>query len=433
MAGPDRPRLAVLAGPEASLSPAEVARSADGVADVVFLLDSRDDSAAARDLRAVAGALLPTAVVDFGDLAASAAAVRGTGAAAVTTFTDGLCGVAARLTAELSGTAAVPPRWGRKDVQRRTLLAAGLSRVRSALVRDEASLRAFVRSVGLPVVVKPTDGAASRDTWLLRAEPDVADLARRGLPPGTSMLAEEFIVGEPAPQPHLADYVSVEVFRPGGAARAFVTDRLVPAWPCRETGLVLPSVLTADQQQPVVAGAERALDCLGATSGVFHVELKPARPAPEIVEVNGRLGGFVSRLVRYGTGADLGRQALRCALGRPVDLDLSWDRCVLVLLFQPPARARRVVRAPARRETARRPGVAAVDQVSPAGTGVDWRDGTNRAVAWVWLAADGHLELRERLVDLAAFLDDSFGFVDDSGRAVADRSWLDLIAERSSA
>lgn len=426
MAGADRPRLAVLAGVGASLPPAEVARSADGVADVVFLLDTRDRSAAAQDLQAVAGALLPTVRADFADPVACLAAVRAAGASAVTTFTDALCGLASRLTAELTGAAAVG--WGDKEAQRRALRDAGVSRVRSAVVSDEASLRAFVRSAGLPVVVKPTGGAASRDTWLVRGEADLADVARRGLAAGEGMLAEEFVTGEPAPYPHLADYVSAEVFRPGGA---FVTDRLVPAWPCRETGLVLPSVLPADRQREVVAAAGRALDCLGATRGVFHVEIKPGRPAPEIVEANGRLGGFVSRLVRYGTGADLGRQALRCALGQPVDLDLRWDRSVLVLLHQAPAPAARVVRAPSRREVGRRPGVLAVDRVSPVGTALDWRAGTNEAVAWVWLAGDGPAELGERLLDLTGFLDDAFGFVDGAGRPVTGPARPGPTAERS--
>ncbi len=413
-------RLAVLAGPQASLTPTEVAAAADGLVELVFLVD-RAGGAAAEQVRAVAGALAPTMAVDLADTDAGLAAVRDSGARAVTTFTDALCGPTARLAERLGGPPA--PAWGRKDEQRRALRAAGVSRVRSAVVTGQASLRDFVGEVGLPVVVKPTGGAASRDTWLLRSEADVAAYAGAG-----PMLAEQFIVGEPRPQPQLADYVSVEVFRPGGA---FVTDRLAPAWPCRETGLVLPSVLPAAEQPPLVAAAGSALDRLGATAGVFHVELKPGRPAPEVVEVNGRLGGFVGRLVRYGTGVDLGRQALRCALGEPAELDLRWRRSVLVLLFQAPAGAARVVRAPSRREVARRPGVLAVDDIQPAGAAVDWRNGTNAAVAWVWLAADDGAGLRARLADLAGFLGDAFGFADRTGRPVRDQDWLDRITERS--
>lgn len=58
----------------------------------------------------------------------------------------------------------------------------------------------------------------------------------------------------------------------------FVTDRLPLARPFRETGLVLPSAIAPDRQQLVVAAAERALDAVGASKGVFHVEIKTKSP-----------------------------------------------------------------------------------------------------------------------------------------------------------
>jgi hypothetical protein len=433
----DLPLVAVLVGPEESLSPAQVAGAADGVARLLFVLDRGDTSEAAAVLRTVAEALAPTVVADFGDLAACVAAVGDV--AAVTTFTDRLCRVAARLQAAITGASDPLPPWGHKDVQRRLLRDAGVSRVRSARVDGPGALRAFVDSAGLPVVVKPVGGAASQDTWLLSGEPDLREFLRRAGdgPPGQDMFAEQFITGDPAPAAHLADYVSAEIFRCAPATgptaeaevRAFVTDRLVPAWPCRETGLVLPSARLPGEQETVIATAQRALDALGAADGVFHVELKPARPAPEIIEVNGRLGGFIARLVGYGTGQDLGRAALNCALGHLPDLDLKWDRCVLVLLFQPPARAAGIIRAPSRRELARRPGVLAVDQLHAAGTSVDWRRGTNFPAALLWLAGDGHDELRARLLDVAAFLTEEFVFAGPDGDTLAGSVWLDLITD----
>ncbi len=272
--------------------------------------------------------------------------------------------------------------------------------------------------------------------WLLRQEAEVEEfLARSGTGPNQEldhMFAEQLIVGETWAGPHRADYVSAEVFRPGSrdgaAALRFVTDRLPLAWPFRETGLILPSVIAPDRQQLVLKTAEQALDAVGASRGVFHVEIKTTSPVPEIIEVNGRLGGFVARLVRYGTGERLGRLALSCVLGRAQNLTLRWDRCALVLLFQAPPAAVAVTRAPARREIGRMPGVVAVDNVSPAGTAVDWRNGTNHAVAWVWLTADGHDELRERLGDLVAFLSGSFTFVGADGREVRGSEWLERIS-----
>lgn len=428
MTATDQRRLAVLLGPEGSLPPAEIVRSATDLADICFLLDSGDSTASG--LRPIAEALADTEVVDFGDVDACLGALRGRQVSAVTTFVDVLCPAAARLDRRIKGDAAAGPPWGRKDVQRRMLVAAGVSGVSSAPVSDEESLRAFLATAGFPVVVKPADGVASRDAWLLRGEDDLRELVGSGRlraegQPGV-MFAERFIAGQP-PAPHLADYVSVEVFRPGAPAASFVTDRLPPVWPLREAGVVLPSMLDPAGQQVVTAVARDAIDALGAGNGAFHVELKLTQPRPEIIEVNGRLGGFVPRLFRYATGGDLGRAALSCALGNTAELALNWQRCVLMLFFQPPARARVVTTAPSRRVITRRPGVLSVDDIAGENTPVDWRDGSNRSAAKVWLAADSHDELHARLIDLAGFLTDEFCFSDETGARVKESAWLERI------
>jgi hypothetical protein len=431
MAQPDR--LVVLVGTKyGSLPPAEIASCADGLADLYFLVD-----AAEPDIFAVARSLAPTTQADFSDRDACLDAVRRMGATVAGTFNDQMCPLVAWLNARLNGDADTEALWGRKDVQRQRLRAAGLSEVMSNRVSDGFALRKFARQAGFPVVVKPTSGCGSNEVWLLRQEADVdAFLARSGTGPRQELddvFAEQFIVGEPWAGPHRADYVSAELFRPGGGTQAaalrFVTDRLPSACPFRETGLILPSAIAPERQRLLLTTAERALDAVGAREGVFHVEIKTKSPVPEIIELNGRLGGFVARLVGYGTGERLGRLALSCLLGHAQELTLSWDRCAQVLLFQAPPAAVAVTRAPTRREIRRMPGVVAVDEVSPEGTAVDWRHGTNRAVAWVWLTGDGHDELHERLVDLARFLSGSFTFVDADGREVRDCDWLERVSK----
>jgi hypothetical protein len=431
MARPDR-LVILLRDKHGTLTPTEIADCADGLADLHFLVN-----AAEPDIVTVAQSLAPTTQVDFSDRDACLDAVRRMGASVVGTFNDQMCPLAAWLNARLNGDADTEALWGHKDVQRQRLRAAGLSRVMSNRVSDGFALREFARQAGFPVVVKPTNGCASNEVWLLRQEADVdVFLARSGTGPRQELddtFAEQFIVGEPWAGPHRADYVSAEIFRPGSgteaAAPRFVTDRLPSAWPFRETGLVLPSAIEPERQRLLLTTAERALDAVGADKGVFHVEIKTKSPVPEIIELNGRLGGFVARLVRYGTGERLGRLALSCLLGEAQELTLGWDRCALVLLFQAPAAAVAVTRAPTRREIRRLPGVVAVDQLSPEGTAVDWRHGTNRAVAWVWLTGDGHDELHERLADLARFLFDRFTFVDADGREVRDSEWLERVSK----
>jgi len=441
-------RLAVLLGAEGSLSPTDLARSCDGLVELSFLADlgglgglaglggglgGLADGAESM-LVQVASGLASTELVDFTDPDACLAALTRSGATAVTTFVERLCPLAAWLNRQLGADAGNDVPWGRKDLHRDTLRAAGLSRIRSAALHEPAELRAFVDLVGLPVVVKPIDGFASRNTWSLTDQAGVeAFLGAAGEgEPLTDLFAEEFIAGNDPSASWLADYLSVEVFRSGTphpvGSEAFVTLRPAPAWPFRETGLVLPAPLPRRRQLELMGYAENVLDALAARRGAFHVELKPSPHGLETIEVNGRIGGFIAQAVRYGTGQDLGRLALTSVLGHEAGVDLHWNRCVLGLLFQPPAAARRVVRSPGRRELNRLPGVLAVEDVAPAGTAVHWRNGTFGMVARLWLVADDHDALRARLIAVSEYLSGSFDYVDEAGRAVHDLSWLETIS-----
>lgn len=120
---------------------------------------------------------------------------------------------------------------------------------------------------------------------------------------------------------------------------------------------------------------------------------------------------------------------LACYLGCAGNLEPQWRRTVSVLLFQPPAAAQCVVSAPSRRELARRDGVIAVDHVSAVGTPVDWRQGSNKAVAMLWLAAEDRLTLLRHLCDAAAFLAEAFGFADRHDRPVTGSPWVDKLID----
>ncbi|HJQ01701.1 MAG TPA: hypothetical protein VJ851_08880 [Jatrophihabitans sp.] len=429
-------RLTVLIGHESSVSPADLALSSDGLAEINFLADSRRTEESL--LWQIARSVGPTELVDFSDYQACLNAVRRFGATAVTTFMDRHCLLATQLNRALGTDAGNDVPWGRKDLHRRILRAAGLSRIDSMVPDRPEELRSFAESAGFPFIVKPVDGFASKNTWLLENQADLDRLlGADGRAPAqdlTGMFAEEFIRSCGPIAPGMSDYVSVEMFRPGSVAgpmsgTAFITHRTPQDWPCRETGPVLPSPLPAERQRELIQYTEQVLDALSAYRGMYHVEVKPSPTGPEIIEVNGRIGGYIAKAVRYGTGQDLARLALASALGRPSDVELDWYRCVQALLYQPPPAARRVVRSPSRRELTKLPGVIAIETISPVGTEVHWRNGTLGLVATVWLAADDHDQLHERVVRISEFLFEGFDYVDSDGRPVHDRSWLDKLTE----
>jgi biotin carboxylase len=428
-------RLVVLIGHQSSVSPADLALSSAGLAELSFLADSGQTGEAL--LWQIARGVAPTTLVDFTDYPACLAAVRRSGATAVATFMDRWCALAARLNQALGADAGNQVQWGRKDQHRRILRAAGLSRIRSLVPTGRAELSAFADTVGFPLIVKPVDGFASRNTWLLESRHELEQLLDAPDFDLTGLYAEEFIRSCGPMVPGMADYVSVEVFRSGSAAgpagsTTFITHRTPQAWPCRETGPILPSPLPVERQHELIAFTNQVLDALGGYRGMYHVEVKPSPSGLEVIEVNGRIGGYIAKAVHYGTGQDLARLGLASVLGQASTLQLDWQQCVYALLFQAPAAARRIVRSPSRRELRRLPGVIAIESVSAAGAEVHWRTGTLGLVASVWLTADDHTELHRRIVGVSEFLTDGFGYLDAADRPVQDRSWLAQLTAQDS-
>jgi hypothetical protein len=423
--------VAILLGERGSLSPVEIAAASSGTLPYLFVLDARSIGRGAARLRDVAESLAPTIHADFSAPGSCANAIREAGAHTAATFVDELCPLVAEIVHRLDPSADGPANWGRKETQRLALVAAGISRVRSAVLEDPADVRALLDDWRTAVVVKPINGVASAYTWLLRLPSDVDRFieAVGSDVPGRLLFAEEYIAGVPREAPQLGDYVSVEVVRhePGEAPLlAFVTDRAPVAPPCRETGLMWPTSLPAQLVTRLVTTANDALEALRTRRGTYHVELKPGHEHDEIVEVNGRLGGFVGRAAAYGADVDMARLSLAVAAGVIDDtpLTINWRRCVAVVLFPAPRAARRISKAPTRRSLSRLDGVLAVDRVRGEGESCAWERGTDDAVAALWISADDHQELWARFSAAAEFLTRSYGFLDEHGRPTDDPIWL---------
>jgi hypothetical protein len=414
------PRICLLVGRNGSLSPSEAAAAAREVAEPVLLLD-RAEVADFPALRIVAESVAESVIVDTSDPDEVSDCVALRRASAVATFVDAYCPVADEVNARVFGLTAPPGRW-QKEVQRALLVRHGVTRVTGSLVSTPGELSAAVSRHGLPVVVKPARGTSSRDIWRLMDPFDLDNFQSSVRLDGRSALVVEPYLPDPVASrgPHRADYLSVELFVTTAATTAFITDRRPLAPPCRETGLIVPTTLDAAAQHAVLAKAGQARQALGLGPGTYHIEIKLTDGGPEIVEVNGRLGGYVHRLAWLGSGTDVGRAAIRTALDLPVSLTLDWRQHTAVLLLQAPVAAARIAAAPRGREIRRLPGVLAVDHVSPAGEPLDWRNGTEAACAKLWVGAADERELHRRLVGCVAWLGDEFDFRNASGRRVRD-------------
>jgi phosphoribosylaminoimidazole carboxylase (NCAIR synthetase) len=86
-------------------------------------------------------------------------------------------------------------RFRDKDVMKEVLRAAGVPVAASRLVASPAELRAFIDSVGFPIIVKPQAGVGSRGTHRVESRQDLDALEKLGLEPSAQrpLQAEQFI------------------------------------------------------------------------------------------------------------------------------------------------------------------------------------------------------------------------------------------------
>ena len=68
----------------------------------------------------------------------------------------------------------------------------------------------------------------------------------------------------------------------------------------------MPSFLTAEKQNQLIAAAYQCATDTGLTDGVFNVEMKMTLTGPKLIEINARMGGFYIRdWIRTVYGADI--------------------------------------------------------------------------------------------------------------------------------
>jgi hypothetical protein len=427
------PRICLLVGMNGSLSLHEAATAAQGIAEPILVID-RSEAAAFPGLGEVARSLGTELVLDMTDTGAVCDAMAAIGAAAVTTFVDAYCPVVDEVNRHVFGRAGVPGRWN-KDVQRKLLADYGVSSVTNSRVSTRVDLAAAIADYGFPLVLKPVSGVASRDVWLLGNEAQAHEFASSvALGEQDLFVAEPYIGGSASMRraPHRADYLSAELFATSASTTAFITDRPPLAMPCRETGIIGPSTVDTATEAAVLEKAWAAHEALGLGSGAFHVELKLTDRGPEVLEVNGRLGGYVRRLVRLGTGTDIAPSAVKTVLDVSEPFHLEWHRHVAALLLQPPRAAVRMQAVPRRREICSLPGILSVDHIAEVRSQLDWRVGTGGAVVKMWITGEGDEELRQRLTACAYWLADAFDFRDRYGQRVRDDEWLEELVGRGS-
>ncbi|MGW7384494.1 ATP-grasp domain-containing protein [Streptomyces sp. NPDC054794] len=392
-----KPRIGILYD-GGSASPVDIFKASRRLCEPVFVVD-RDPAEAGT--AAVPGDFVNLAGTDH---ASAAKILRDLGVEHIITFSDRQLVRTAEIAAAagyrfLSIASATACR--DKLVQRRTLAEAGVDAVRSAALDDLAELPAVVREVGLPVVVKPREGAGSVDTVRLdtvaEAERWSAEQAERiATVPGTfrDFVVEELLVGDSTyAGPDFGDFLSVESVVQGTSIRHLcVTGKFPLTPPFRECGLFVPSTAAADVEERCRELAEAAIQALGIDLGVVHTEIKLTPTGLRIIEVNGRPPGYMTELLRRASGGryDMTAAALRMALGLPTDLPTLLDQVTYVYFVQPPQDATRLVSIGEPDAIAPIPNVRRYQAFVEAGAPIDWRWGTSGHIGLILGEAADH-------------------------------------------
>jgi biotin carboxylase len=192
----------------------------------------------------------------------------------------------------------------------------------------------------------------------------------------------------------------------GRISHLAVTGRLPQDEPFRETGLIIPSDFAPALQEEILELATAAIEAIGIRIGCLHTEIKVTDQGPRVIEVNGRIGGFVPQVLQLASPAtDLFEISRRVALGEQVVFpDLVPTTAVgYVIAQQPPIGAHQVASVHGLDRLAAYPGVDAVSLSRGPGDEVDWRKGSHEYVFSVLGTVPRHEDMRalEQFIDEA--------------------------------
>lgn len=227
-----------------------------------------------------------------------------------------------------------------KFVQREVLSKAGVQTTICALVEHDYHLAA--EKVGFPAVLKPRVGAGSLNTIRVESVEHLEQCLRE-FPQDVTFILEEMLEGAPdVAGEFYGDYVSVEsIHFETGSQQVCVTGKFPLAHPFRETGMFLPSTLPQYEINAILALEATAINAVGVKHGVTHTEIKLTSNGPKIIEINGRLGGYVPEILKRSSGINLVHSSLELAIGRFPQLPPIQYRGVCYQYFlTPPAGTR---------------------------------------------------------------------------------------------
>lgn len=184
---------------------------------------------------------------------------------------------------------------------------------RYELARGRDSVLDAIKQIGLPCVVKPVDGEASRGVQKIVSLADTGTALERVGDDEISrgVLVEELLVG---------DEFSVESISVGNTHHVVaVTKKFTAGQAPVERGHVVPAPLDEDTREAIARYVSQVLDALGFHDTPSHTELILTPSGPRLIETHNRIGGdSIIDLVCLATGIDIHDLTVRQSIGEDV-------------------------------------------------------------------------------------------------------------------
>jgi hypothetical protein len=257
----------------------------------------------------------------------------------------------------------------------------------------------LVADLSYPVVLKPQAGSGSRSTYRVAKAEALLRLLDEAQRRGEDMLIEEELLeAHPRSAQRFGDVLMVDSLVSEGRMTHFVVGgHFIPAPHFRGTGSFVPSHLDETETKAVFEATEAALKAVGAADGFTNTDLILTSDGPRVLEVNGRIGGQIRKLLQLAGAPPLLPEAMRFAV-RESDGDvapLQSEQVAFCMMYQPPIGAQRLVELSGLDVVDHLDGVTEVIPDRRAGDAIDWRQGTASRLFIVYGLANDHDHLLE--------------------------------------
>lgn len=196
--------------------------------------------------------------------------------------------------------------------------------IKHQLIKNEEDIKYVCQNFNFPLVIKPVYGSSSAYVIKIEKEEEfrysyeyikksLSSNVESALSDGLEIMVEEYIDG---------DEVDIDILIQNGRIKFYsISDNTKTKEPFFiETDRFTPSSLPENDQEELMAVADKILEKMGIQNCCIHFEAKQTEKGPMPVEINLRMGGDeIYSSIKTAWGVDLIADSLRICMGQYIE------------------------------------------------------------------------------------------------------------------